>query len=78
MKVLDVIVTVLLLAGGLNWGLMGFFGFNLIAMLFGEATAITRVFYALVGLSALYEIGGFAFGYKAIQERWCETIGVKH
>ena len=78
MKALDVIVTVILLVGGLNWGLMGFFGFNLISMLFGEATAITRVIYALVGLSALYEIGGFAFGYKGIQERWCETVSVKH
>jgi uncharacterized membrane protein YuzA (DUF378 family) len=75
MKVLDVIVTVLLLIGGINWGLVGFLGFN---MLFGEATAITRVIYALVGLSALYEIGSFAFGYKAMQDRWCETASVKH
>jgi len=77
MKVLDIIVTILLVVGGLNWGLVGFFNFNLINMLFGEASALSRLIYALVGLGALYEIGGFAFGFKAIQNRWCETA-VKH
>ncbi|MBI2354236.1 MAG: DUF378 domain-containing protein [Deltaproteobacteria bacterium] len=73
MKILDVVVTVLLVIGGLNLGLMGFFGYNLIATLFGEATVWSRLIYALVGLSALYEIGGFTFGFKAVQHRWCET-----
>jgi len=45
MKVLDVIVSVLLLIGALNWGLIGFFGFNLVAAIFGEAEAISRVIY---------------------------------
>ncbi len=78
MKVLDVIVTVLLVIGGLNWGLVGFFNFNLISMLFGEASAISRLIYALVGLGALYEFGGLMFGFKAIQSRWCETAMAKH
>jgi uncharacterized membrane protein YuzA (DUF378 family) len=79
MKVLDVIVTVLLLIGALNWGLIGFFGFNLVATLFGEAGVISRLIYAVVGLAALYEIGCFTFGLKETQHRWCETLAaIKH
>jgi uncharacterized protein len=79
MKSLDIIAAALLFIGGLSWGLIGFFGFNFITAIFGEASAYGRVFYALVGLSALYEAGDFAFGYKALQDRWCETPAtVKH
>ena len=79
MKVLDVIVTVLLLVGALNWGLVGFFGFNLVAALFGEVGVVSRFIYAVVGLAALYEIGCFTFGLKETQHRWCETLAtVKH
>lgn len=46
----------LLVIGGINWGLIGFFGFDLVAAIFGEFTGLTRVIYALVGLSALYMI----------------------
>lgn len=79
MKILDVIVTILLIVGGINLGLLGFFSVNVIAAIFGEATALTRVIYALIGLGGLYEIGGFTFGFKAVQHRWCETPAtVKH
>lgn len=48
---------VLLVVGGLNWGLVGFFQFDLVASLFGgEAAMVSRVVYALVGLSALYRL----------------------
>jgi uncharacterized protein len=39
--------------GGLNWGLVGFFGYNLVAALFGEMSAVSKLVYDLVGLSAL-------------------------
>ena len=79
MKTLDVVVTVLLLIGALNWGLVGFFGINLVAVSFGEAGVISRVIYAVVGLAALYEIGCFTFGLKETQHRWCETLAtIKH
>lgn len=79
MKVLDIVVTVLLLIGAINWGLIGFFEFNLVAAIFGEGGAMSRVIYSLVGLSALYEIGCFTFGLKETQQRWCETVSaVKH
>jgi uncharacterized membrane protein YuzA (DUF378 family) len=57
---------------------MGFFSTNVLAMFFGEATAVTRVIYAVIGLCGLYEIGGATFGAKAVQHRWCETATAKH
>jgi len=54
MKTLPLITMVLLVVGGLNWGLVGLFGFDLVATLFGEMTLISRVVYSLVGVSALY------------------------
>ena len=79
MKVLDIVVMVLLLVGALNWGLVGFFGINLIGAVFGEAGAISRLIYAFVGLAALYEIGCFTFGLRETQHRWCETLAtIKH
>jgi uncharacterized protein len=65
MKRLDVLVAVLLVVGGLNWGLVGFFGFDLVAALFGE-NRISSLVYGMVGLSALYQI----IQLGGIQRRW--------
>lgn len=55
MNALDWITWVLVLVGGLNWGLVGFFQYDLVATIFGGSdNMIARVVYALVGLSALY------------------------
>ncbi len=78
MKVLDIVVTVLLIIGALNWGVVGFFGFNVVTAVFGEATALTRVVYAVIGLSGLYEVFSVTFGYKAMHDRWCEFSAAKH
>ena len=56
MNALDWIAMVLLIVGGLNWGLVGLFNFDLVATLFGTQSALSRVVYTLVGLSALYSI----------------------
>ena len=56
MNALDWAAMVLLIVGGLNWGLVGIFNVDLVAALFGEQTPISRVVYVLVGLSALYSI----------------------
>jgi uncharacterized membrane protein YuzA (DUF378 family) len=56
MRIVNVITLVLLIVGGLNWGLVGLFGFDLVAALFGEMSALSRIVYVLVGLSALYQI----------------------
>jgi uncharacterized protein len=54
MSTMGWIAMILVVIGGLNWGLVGFFKFDLVAAIFGDMTALSRVIYALVGLSALY------------------------
>ncbi|HEU4402972.1 MAG TPA: DUF378 domain-containing protein [Candidatus Polarisedimenticolia bacterium] len=66
MKTMDVVAATLLVVGGLNWGLVGIFGFDLVASIFGDASALSRIVYALVGLGAVYQ----ALQWKAIQRRW--------
>ena len=56
MKVIDKIALVLIIIGAINWGLIGFFQFNLVATLFGDMTALSRIVYALVGISGLWGI----------------------
>lgn len=46
----------LLIIGGVNWGLVGLFDLDLVATLFGEGSALSRVIYVAVGLSALYSL----------------------
>ena len=59
LNTLGLIALVLIIIGGLNWGLVGFFNFDLVAALFGKATLLSNVIYDLVGLSSLY----LAFAY---------------
>lgn len=54
MEVLAKIAGALLIIGGLNWGLVGLFGLDLVAFLFGPMTIISRVIYTLVGISAIW------------------------
>ena len=54
MKTLKSIALLLVIIGGLNWGLVGLLDFDLVAMIFGAMSAIARIVYILVGLSALY------------------------
>ncbi|OGF22935.1 DUF378 domain-containing protein [Candidatus Falkowbacteria bacterium RBG_13_39_14] len=57
LNAMDWIAIILVIIGGLNWGLVGFFKFDLVAALFGDMTGLSRVVYSLVGLSALYMAG---------------------
>lgn len=63
MKNLDLMAMILLLIGGLNWGLVGAFNYNLVSNLLGDASTMTRVVYGLVGLCALYS------AYKFMQRK---------
>jgi uncharacterized protein len=54
MSTLGWIAMILVIVGGLNWGLVGAFKFDLVATIFGTMTALSRIVYILVGLSALY------------------------
>ncbi len=66
MKKLDVIAAVLLVVGGLNWGVVALTGSDLVGALLGNLSPASRVVYLLVGLAALYQ----AVQWKAIQHRW--------
>lgn len=58
MSIFSRIVLALVIIGGLNWGLIGFFQFDLVAALFGGQQAVlSRVVYGLVGIGALFCIG---------------------
>lgn len=68
MKILDSIVLALVVIGAVNWGLIGFFEFNLVSALFGEMTSFTRIVYGLVGISGIYAISFFAKSqYKSVE-----------
>lgn len=53
-KCLDYTALTLVIIGAINWGLIGFFRFDLVAWLFGSLTLLTRIIYAIVGISGLY------------------------
>ena len=55
-KVLDCIALTVAIIGAVNWGLIGFFDFNLVAAIFGSMSWISRIIYALVGICGLYLI----------------------
>lgn len=57
------IALILVVVGGLNWGLVGAFDFNLVSALFGDMSMLSRIVYVLVGLSAIYMLVA-AFGKK--------------
>lgn len=61
MKVIDRIALVLVIIGAINWGLIGFFGFNLVDSIFGMMSMVSRIIYALVGLSGLWSIRYFMY-----------------
>ena len=54
MKALKVIAIVLVIVGGLNWGLVGLFNYDLVATIFGTMSSLSRIVYDLVGLAAIY------------------------
>ena len=56
MKTLDYVLLALVIIGAINWGLIGFFQFDLVRMRFGDMTILSRIIYAVVGLSGLYAI----------------------
>ena len=65
MKKLDVAATVLLIIGGLNWGVVALTGSDLVGAIFGNLSPLSRAVYLVVALAGLYEL----FRFKAIQRR---------
>lgn len=59
MKGLDYTLLTLVIIGAINWGLIGFFQFDLVAFIFGNMSWLSRIIYAIVGLSGLYMISAY-------------------
>lgn len=68
-KTLHYVAYILLWAGGLNWGLIGLFNFNLVQALFGGWPMLATLVYILVGLSAVYTI--------AMHKSYCKICAEK-
>jgi len=66
MKAIDVIAAILLVVGGLNWGLVGVANVDLVAAVLGAGSVLAKAVYTLVGLAAVYQ----ALSLRAIQKRW--------
>jgi uncharacterized membrane protein YuzA (DUF378 family) len=60
MRALDFIALLLVVIGSLNWGLIGFFQYDLVSAIFGPLSAMTRIIFALVGIAGIYAISFFA------------------
>lgn len=54
LNAIDWIAIILLAVGGLNWGLVGIFNFDLVAAIFGDMSALSRIVYTVVGICAIY------------------------
>ena len=60
MKAVDIIALILIIIGAINWGLIGFFQFDLVAAIFGDMSTFSRIIYAIIGIAVLYSISFFA------------------
>ena len=69
MRFVNLLTLALVIIGGLNWGLVGLLDFDLVATLFGAGSALARIVYVLVGLSAVYQIIPLARGLSGDQAR---------
>lgn len=58
-KCIDYTALTITIIGAINWGLIGFFKFNLVSFLFGNMTWLSRIVYAIVGLCGLYLISTY-------------------
>lgn len=56
MKTLDYIALIFVIIGAINWGLIGFLGFNLVTFCFGSMSLLSSIVYGLVGICGLYAI----------------------
>jgi uncharacterized membrane protein YuzA (DUF378 family) len=56
MKTIDMLTRILVIVGGLNWGLVGIAQFDLVAAIFGSGSLLSNVVYSLVGISAVVQV----------------------
>jgi uncharacterized membrane protein YuzA (DUF378 family) len=65
MKAMNILTLVLVIIGGLNWGLVGLFQWDLVAAILGSGSMLARAVYVLVGLSALWQIYPLYLGLES-------------
>lgn len=71
MKILDVIVLILLIVGGLNWLLVGLFEFDLVVMIVGGLIIIfVKIIYIIVGICVIYCLKFFFMIIRKVDERY--------
>lgn len=68
MQTLQKIALVFTIIGAINWGFIGIFDFNLVEAIFGEASVLSRIIYAIVGITGLINIGLLFTDYKEIND----------
>jgi len=74
MNILRYTAYVLTLIGALNWGLIGIFGFDLVAAIFGDMTVMSRILYSVIGVSAI--VTALTMHHcERIEERECDEYG---
>ncbi len=71
-KYLDCIALTVAIIGAVNWGLIGFFSFDLVSFIFGNMSWIARIVYALVGISGLYLLSFYMYAGGTEQTREIE------
>ena len=59
MKIIDTIELILVIIGSINWGLLGFFQFDLVAAIFGDMSTFSRIIYSVIGITGLCSISFF-------------------
>ena len=69
MRAINLITQLLVIVGGLNWGLVGLADFDLVAAIFGDMSAVSRAVYVLVGLSALWQVVPLVRGFSEGETR---------
>jgi len=69
MRAINLITQLLVIVGGLNWGLVGLADFDLVAAIFGDMSAVSRAVYVLVGLSALWQVVPFVRSFSEGETR---------
>jgi len=73
MHIFNKVTLLLLVVGGLNWGLVGLFDYDLVGALFGETSLLSRTVYTLVGVSALWLLVSLFTGQKDQSDRTART-----
>ena len=58
-KGIDYTILTIAIIGAINWGLIGFFRFDLVAFIFGDMSLLSRIVYGLVGIAGLYLISTY-------------------